>query len=545
MKLWKKAIVLLLCLVMTFSITGCGKSGGNQGKDAETTKGNSGEGTPAATSAVKEEPKEPVTLEWYYRGNGVQKDSELVEDKLNEMLKSYEGLEHVTVHLNSYPATEYPNAVTLAQSSGKQIDILNTVNLTFSKEVENGTFIPLNDYVNSTLDLKNALPDWLWDLGSIDGNIYIVPNYQRAANMMYLTTPKEYLDKYGDEQKLTQVLQNPSSTPREIAAVLEEYLLAVRKGEGDTKYIRPIGDFYSSEFGFLPYYDNVYDSNMYVKFADEKKVGFLSNLDSMSEIYQISAEQYEKGLVHPDILTLEANITDYEKQNMMNDVSFIFCMTNGAGDSQTVSASYSASYGFDCVSIPLKSEYFVKNVWAAGGNGVTASSKHPEEAMKFIEAMTTEKGKDLYNLVVYGIEGVHYTKVGDDLINTLEYSTSQGGIETSYAAMKWIMGNTFNAYLNQGALANEKEIALEVNNNPNNIISDLIGFTPKKENVETELEQVKAVWTEYHMALSAGVLGTKGWQSYYEEYEKKLTAAGLPTILEDFQKQLDEFYAGK
>ena len=99
--------------------------------------------------------------------------------------------------------------------------------------------------------------------------------------------------------------------------------------------------------------------------------------------------------------------------------------------------------------------------------------------------------------------------------------------------------------MNQGALTNEKEIALEVNNNPDNIISDLIGFTPKKENVETELEQVKAVWTEYRMALSTGVLGTKGWQAYYEEYEKKLTAAGLPTILEEFQKQLDEFYAGK
>ena len=35
--------------------------------------------------------EETVTLYWWFRGNGEQADTELVNAKVNEMLKSYEG----------------------------------------------------------------------------------------------------------------------------------------------------------------------------------------------------------------------------------------------------------------------------------------------------------------------------------------------------------------------------------------------------------------------------------------------------------------------
>ena len=37
--------------------------------------------------------------------------------------------------------------------------------------------------------------------------------------------------------------------------------------------------------------------------------------------------------------------------------------------------------------------------------------------MQLIGLMNTEKGKDLYNLLVFGIEGEHYTKVNDKEFN--------------------------------------------------------------------------------------------------------------------------------
>lgn len=102
------------------------------------------------------------------------------------------------MNFNCYTGSDYKNAVVLAQSADQQIDVLNTVGLSLAEEVEKGTYLGLDDYLAANPQLKDELPDWLWELGSIDGTTYMVPNYQRAANMMYFVTPKEYLDKYGD-----------------------------------------------------------------------------------------------------------------------------------------------------------------------------------------------------------------------------------------------------------------------------------------------------------------------------------------------------------
>ena len=113
-----------------------------------------------------------------------------------------------TAFLAMLIADEFPNQMCIRdRSSREQIDILNTVNLDFSEEVEKGSLIPLDELIASVDGLKDILPDWLWELGSVDGQIYMVPNYQRASNMNYLVTPTEWLEKYGDAKKIEETLK--------------------------------------------------------------------------------------------------------------------------------------------------------------------------------------------------------------------------------------------------------------------------------------------------------------------------------------------------
>ena len=92
----------------------------------------------------------------------------------------------------------------------------------------------------------------------------------------------------------------------------------------------------------------------------------------------------------------------------MNDISFVNCFVNGAGTEEDIAANYSKQYGFDVYAIALYSNYYIGNTWGAGGNGVTAKCENPEEAVRLIELMTTEEGVELYNMIVYGLEGKHY-----------------------------------------------------------------------------------------------------------------------------------------
>lgn len=533
----KKFLSIGLVLGMVVSAVGCGKTAVNEQSKTDTSSAVQSE---EKMSSVVEEKKDPVTLEWWYRGNGIQADTEKVNDAFNELLQTYPGMEHVTVHFNPFIAKEYGNAVTLAQSASEQIDILGTVSLNFQDQVSKGTYLSLNDMLDEHTALKDELPDWLWDYGKVGDDIYMVPNYQRAASLSCFCTPKEYMDKYGDYEAMKEMFADPDTTMDEIASVLEEYLLAIRKGEGiETKYMPPM--YPNNAYGIeRNYFDAVYGAFL-VKYDGSDKIEFADATESAQKAYEINASWYEKGYIHPEILTVDEKALK-NGANLLNEESYIFTIDNGMGDEETINETNSVKFGFETVCIPIRPNYFIGMSWGAGGNGITSSCKNPEEAIQLLELMNTEAGKDLYNMMVYGIEGTHYTKIDEENIKTLHYDGSQSGVDVPYGAMKWILGNTFHAYLNQGCAVDENNLSLEVNNNPNNVISDLIGFALDTTKIQTQLDQIKALTTEYQKILRFGVKGAD-WKSYYDEFYNKAVTAGLNDVLAEVQSQVDTFLA--
>ena len=129
MKKVKQLAALGLSVAMIAGLCACGDNGGQEGsstpdsgvQDSSAQESSSQDSSqePSSQEAASNETQEsgkPVTLEWWYRGNGVQKDTEMVEDAFNELLQTYPGMENVTVHFNCYTGGEYKNSVILAQS---------------------------------------------------------------------------------------------------------------------------------------------------------------------------------------------------------------------------------------------------------------------------------------------------------------------------------------------------------------------------------------------------------------------------------------------
>ncbi len=539
MKHAKSWLALGLAAVMTIGMVGCGNKEQQETKEASKSGAESSQVVESSSKEETPEVKDPVTLEWWYRGNGVQKDTELVNEEFNKLLQTYPGMEHVTVHFNCYTAADYANAVTLAQSAGQQIDILNTVNLNFPEQVKIGTYITLDDLLKEHPDLYNALPEWLWDLGSVDGEVYIVPHYQRAASKNFLVIPKVYWDKYADQDAISEMCKNPDRTVAECTDILNAYVAAVQEGEGDTKYAGAPGGMWTSSMQLTDRYDNICDN--VVLFNGDTEVKYLYTTEKAKESYEVAAKWYDEGFIRPDVLTASPATPAYA--HLLDPVFECFAFQNGAGTDEEVSAQLSVQCGYDVVAISVWDNYFIQNIWGAGGDGITSACKNPEEAMRLLELMVTEEGKELYNMVVYGIEGKHYEKIDENHIKTLEYDGTQGGIDTSYAAMKWVMGNTFNAYLNQGCNERENEIALEINESPENVVSAITGFRVDTTLIQSQLSQIKAVTEEYANTLINGVAGTAGWESIYDEYVDKLDKAGLQQVLDEVQKQVDAFLA--
>ena len=105
----KKWLALGLATIMTFGVVACGNGDTPVVKESESNK--------ATESVAEPEVKEPVLLEWYFRGNGQQKDTEEVEARVNELLKNYPGLEHVSININCFPSADYETKVVINKST--------------------------------------------------------------------------------------------------------------------------------------------------------------------------------------------------------------------------------------------------------------------------------------------------------------------------------------------------------------------------------------------------------------------------------------------
>ena len=535
----KKWLALGLSVALIAGLAACGGKNATEKKTSTENKDKSSQTTEEKVDKKedkKEDKKDPVSLDWWYYSAGPQADTEKVEAAFNELLQTYTGMEHVSVNFNTFAAADFKNAVVLAQSASEQMDILSIANrLSLAEEARKGTFLALDTMLTEHVNLYNELPEWLWDMAKVDDATYIVPGYQRAANMNYMITPKEWMDKYGDIDAFRTAFQTKNI--EQIAMLMEDYLLAIREGEGiETRYLQSLGYFLQDANAFGNRFDTL-SGNFIVEENSGKVVNRYITDDTLKG-YEISGEWYDKGYIYPDVLLI--NEGDYIRSNMMNEVSYVFMRNNSAGDEETVSAQFSDQFGLDVYAIQCDTEYYIANSWAAGGTGITATCEHPEEAMRLLEIINTEEGVELYNMMVYGIEGVHYEKIDDTHIRTFDYDASQAAAEAPYGAIAWAIGNSFHKYLNQGCLENENEIAMAINNDPTNIKSDLLGYVPKTDIIATQLEQITAVQNEYVKTLYYGVEGAD-WKVTYDEFIKKMEAAGLNEVLTELQGQVDAF----
>ena len=149
--------------------------------------------------------------------------------------------------------------------------------------------------------------------------------------------------------------------------------------------------------------------------------------------------------------------------------------------------------------------------------------------MKYLELLETDPY--VINLITYGIEGVHYEKVSDNVVRPIE------GV--SYAQQSWAWGNVFNTYTLENQEEDVWEQTKEMNDNARK--SPILGFGFNSEPVQNELVNVNTVVTEY-----SGILtDERDMDELYDQFLADLEVAGVDKVIAEMQSQIDEFLANK
>lgn len=532
----KKIISMLCALAMVLMLAACATTPASSAAPTPTSS--------AEASSAEAEKKDPVKLVlWFQNSVGEQEYTKQVASKLNDLLAKIEGYEHITFELHPVKAmkTDFP----LAQASQLQMDLVSTSALNMSTEIENGSFLAIDDYLAKYPEITAELPEWLVGLGKADGKTYFIPNQQQAANQFYFVAPKQYVEYSGyTVDQIRETLQK--GTVDQKFEMFEKFVLNTRKETGkNTKwasaglsgrkvYVNP-----SNELATISWDDVLYwDTNT-------QKIAYCNTNDDVVKSYTKSGEFYVKGYLHPDVATLDTK--NFEDENFLNDESLVFKWAQDIGTDEFISNKLTNAYGMDIVAVSVSDHAFVPNSWGAGGVGVSSTCKNPEEAVAALALLENSKYAEFYNTLCYGLEGKHYEWVDKsaNTIKTLEFDGSQGNAKCSYTCWKWTVGNTFNAWMNQSMNKELQDyIKNDINNGKDTEASPLIGLMFKTANVETEISQVAAVSKEYLSTLNNGIKGNDA-AAYYEEYKKQLDAAGLNKILDELNKQASDFLASK
>lgn len=503
MKLYRILSIAVLATFLAFTSAGCYPNKDNQ--------------KAAGTKETK--------LKWIMLGPGKQADADKVWAEFNKKLQKL--LPGVKVDFEVIASADYAEKYKLMTAAREPMDLLWVGWMTpYADEARNGTYAELDDLINKNASaLKSELSSWVWDLSRVDGKLYSVPNYQMLNIGTYgIRTPKELSDKYWDAKGAEQIFLSNPTFNAQCYDVIEDYLAKLKADgkiqQGISTYF-PIFTKGYEEF-LTPYVIKIGDNSYKVQnkwLIPEAKLYF-----------ERFAGWFKKGYIRNDILSIQNVRLDEGKKN--GNVIWMHGVLKGEEERQSKAA------GFPVKVVPMVSEFYIPSNAISTATAIAAISKNKEAAIKLLELMNTEKGKELYNLLIYGIEGEHYTKENDGSIKQNIASPGNPVNNDKYGLFKWVLGNTYYAFETQ---TEEKGWNNYIKNEVNEkaVKSKIISFKPDLTPIKTEMAQVQAVLKEYTKMLMSGAL--PNYEQKYNEFNEKLNKAGNQKVIDELQRQLNEY----
>ena len=537
----KKVVSCMLAAAMVLSMTACGNSSAPAASEttpAETTT----EETAAAetetgdTEEVAASDLEPVTLKMYFHGSNVTDDTAVME-KVNEYLQ-----EKLNVTLEPIWGTwgDFDTNAVLALQGGDDVDIYFTCSWSadeYNKFARDGYWVRLDDPENNLIekyasDLWSTLPEVLTNGAAINGadgyGVYAVPGYKDIATQNCWDVNVPLLEKYGytvDDIKNTDYYG------------FGDILKTVKEGEGDDFYpllvegavlermvtnsIIITGD--SGTGNFMSYYLDPTD----VSKPGSVGVNIVNKFgtDEFKKFAEQTREYYLAGYIDPAMANPnQAN--DVRSQKQLSGGYLIGTQSYSLGyESQA-----SQERGFEVAMVPCTDAYVDTTSSQGAMMAISTASKNPERAMMFLNLLNTDP--TLMTMLNYGVEGVTY-ELQDGLVNFTEgrdayqpWTNGMGNVTilTPTVAQGADFWDDFKAYYGSA-----KEIPL-------------LGYSYSSENCETEMGAVANVVAEYMLPLCTGAVDP---DATLPEFLDKLDAAGINTVLDDANAQLQEFLAAK
>ena len=547
----KRTICLLLAMIMVLSIVlaGCSKTAETPAADetpattepAETTDNTE---TPEAPEETAEPALEQKTIQLMITGAGKQANSDKVWAAFNEQLQQY--VPNTTVEFIDVSFDEYSEKFSQVLASGEGVDLAWTGWLINKPQnIADGNLMPLDDLL---AEYGQGIVDILGEnvveihRNADDGKLYYLPSWQGLVGdrrgWLVVTEIAELAGDtwIEDTEAALNKWRNNYSGIEDFQAVLDQatkYLAAAKEAGKLGAGINTGRVFGWSMYNGTRSNPGVGGSEIGIPFEDNT----FTVIDGVaSEHYKLyaktMADWYKEGYIRSDIMSVDTSTLTMPKNGEITDTTYVFScdpyLTEADQDAATADA------GMDMTYLPVEENASL----ILGGDtsyAIPYCADEPERAMMVLNAIYSQP--DLYNTLIYGMEGVYYTKNADGTITT-SYVGASPTADDSYGIQRWIIGSCKNALINNGTDPNyyaDLEALEETAR-----VNPFLNFTFDRTNVEGICASILNVYYEYGPQLDNGVAGDN-WEELYNNYMAARKDAGIEELVTEFQNQLNAY----
>jgi putative aldouronate transport system substrate-binding protein len=424
---------------------------------------------------------------------------------------------NVKVKLHPYFIADYAQQINLALQSGEDLDVFHTLG-DLPQSVSQGKVMDITDMVDEYApEAKEIVGDFI-KASMIDGRLYGIPTYKGAALAPNLVYRADILAEVGIDPATITSVNDLTDVFAKVKEAHPEMVPLTPDTAGSLGLIRSL---YGIDFlGDDPFRIN----SVGALIGDSMTVVDFFETDEFTNTVALARSWYTQDYVLKDAATTTSNCLE-----QLTGGKAFACIASYSGHEAYVQIS--AQTGRDIKMVRLGQPYLTTSAVNALTWSVASTSKHPEEALKFMNLIFSDK--DVINLIIYGIEGRDYVQVDADHVR---YPDGEDANTVPYTAQLscGIVGNQFIQYQMEGT--DMEDLKLWDYENKNSAYSPAFGFTFDNSSVTNEVSAVQNVINEYLPGLSTGSVDP---DTELPKFIDKLKTAGMDKIIAAKQEQLD------
>ena len=511
----KKSLSSILALLLVAALlVACGSPAAPSAPAADQPAASA----PAGDAGGHPSGLEPYEIKWFMP-NTVQPDQDMVAEAISELLTEKI---NATLQLNIIDWGNYDQRMSIMMAAGDEMDLIFTSNWSndYATAVNKNAYIEITDDMLQRLgpNILKGVPEKAWEAAKIGGKLYAIINTQVLARTPGLILQNQFVDKYNFN--LSNVTKLEDMTP---------FYEQIRDNEPG---IYPI-EISTSRPLFTDYISRL---NMEM-FSEDNPAGIYIDDDSTTviNIYDtpeargllaLLRDWYQSGIIRSDAPTYTDFSADRAAQRTATLVNVI--------NPDTV-ANMSSQFNLrpdEMQAITFSEPYMSTSAIIATMTGISVTSKDPERCVMLYNILYDEEDTKIFNMLSYGIEGVHFELNGD--VATQIPNTGY------WLVSGWEYGNMFNSYRQSEDQPPWFPTGPDINNSA--IASKILGFSFNPEPVRSELAQTQAVMDEFRGGLFTGAVDP---DVVLPEFLAKLEVAGSQKIIDEAQRQINEWKASR